>query len=696
MKRFIAPIGIIAVLSVVIGLSPLAPTVRADPTGIHKIQHVVVIMQENRSLDSYFGTYPGANGIPMQNGVPTVCVPNPKNGQCVKPYHDTQDLNRGGPHAANAAQADINGGKMDGFIAQQQGGTGKNCPTFDPRCSAAATMTVPDVMGYHTGADIPNYWSYAKNFVLQDQMYEPVASWSFPSHLDMVSGWTASCAIENDPLSCTSDIGQPKQRTATNPTPFAWTDLTYLMHKNNVSWASYLDQGAGTLAFGGSGVPLIWNVLPGFTDVHQDNQTSNVQNLSNFFTAAKAGTLPNVSWVLPSGKDSEHPPALVSTGQSYVTNIINAVMNSPNWSSTAIFLSWDDWGGFYDHVTPPSVDQNGYGLRVPGLVISPYAKQGYIDHQALSHDAYLKFIEDDFMNSQRLDPKTDGRPDTRPTVRENVPQLGDLTADFNFDQTPRPPMILPTNPQTDLVAPTAAQLTATSPKNKGKIVLCSATRLGGSGIGLNSGTTSGSGRARAGNTRNQSSGCLNLQNSRPVVYGSLVSITGSTVTLQTPSGTTRSIALSSLVRAIPRSRAARKAGLAVGDQLALYNVSQAIPSQTGTTVGAGGTAGTGVGKNRSGMGGVRRVLIYDTVAFPISGKRFTRFHGVLQGSSAVNVDLTLPSGASVTIQLSKFTHYRAGGQLQLSPPELVTHQLLTVVAWPLTDGTYRAITVITG
>jgi phospholipase C len=143
---------------------------------------------------------------------------------------------------------------------------------------------------------------------------------------------------------------------------------------------------------------------------------------------------------------SEHPPALVSTGQSYVTSLINAVMQSPDWSSSAIFLTWDDWGGFYDHVAPPTVDQNGYGLRVPALVISPWARRGYIDHQTLSFDAYLKFIEDDFLGGQRLDPKTDGRPDPRPDVRENASILGSLVNDFDFNQTPLPPLILPINP----------------------------------------------------------------------------------------------------------------------------------------------------------------------------------------------------------------------------------------------------------
>ena len=163
--------------------------------------------------------------------------------------------------------------------------------------------------------------------------------------------------------------------------------------------------------------------------------------------------MPAVSWVVPSGEVSEHPPALVSKGQTFVTSLINAVMSGPDWKDCAIFLAWDDWGGFYDHVAPPKVDDNGYGLRVPALVISPYARKGFVDHQALSFDAYVKFIEDDFLGSQRIDPKNDGRPDPRPTVRENVSQLGDLASDFDFNQPPRAPLILPKNPRTSLIPP---------------------------------------------------------------------------------------------------------------------------------------------------------------------------------------------------------------------------------------------------
>ncbi|HVS84800.1 MAG TPA: alkaline phosphatase family protein, partial [Gaiellaceae bacterium] len=159
------------------------------------------------------------------------------------------------------------------------------------------------------------------------------------------------------------------------------------------------------------------------------------------------GDLPAVSWITPSQAVSDHPPARVTRGQAYVTALIDDVMRSKDWKSTAIFLAWDDWGGFYDHVKPPKVDAQGYGLRVPALVISPYAKKGYVDHQTLSFDAYLKFIEDDFLRGRRLNPKTDGRWDPRPDVRENEKILGNLTADFDFHQQPRKPLLLKLHPK---------------------------------------------------------------------------------------------------------------------------------------------------------------------------------------------------------------------------------------------------------
>ncbi len=428
---------------------------------IHMIKHVIIIMQENHSFDNYFGTFPGADGIPMQNGVPTVCVPDPMSGQCIAPFHDPKDHSRGGPHSATDALGDINNGQMNGFV-QQLEKAAKGCQNL---LSTSCTVNVgptPDVMGYHDAREIPNYWTYAQQFVLQDHMFEPNSSWTLPSHLFMVSGWSARCT-SHDPMSCQNALERPQEVNTSTPGPqmsqdlkYSWTDLTYLLYVNHVSWAYYVGSGAQPDCANDAmdcaplpqnyGTPQLFNPLPWFDTVRQDGQVGNIQDLSKFYQAAKDGTLPAVSWIVPDKKVSEHPSASISAGQAYVTGLINAVMQGPDWSSSAIFLAWDDWGGFYDHVVPPHVDANGYGLRVPAIVISPYAKQGYIDHQILSFDAYLKFIEDDFLGGQRIDPKTDGRPDSRPDVRENAPILGNLINDFDFSQSPRPPLILPVHP----------------------------------------------------------------------------------------------------------------------------------------------------------------------------------------------------------------------------------------------------------
>jgi phospholipase C len=444
----------------------------ATATGIHKIKHVVIIMQENRSFDSFFGTYPGADGIPMSDGFPTACIPDPYQHHCVRPFHSTADREAGGPHDHVNAVKDINGGKMNGFIEEAHSGRRLACAAFvqSPSCSLAPADAA-SVMGYHDARELPNYWAWAHDFVLQDHMFESDTSWSLPSHLYLVSGWSAHCSSKGDPMSCQPAIqapgsppDSPQNPTSTVP-DYAWTDLTYLLHKNHVSWGYYVFNGTqpdcdNNAMFcapvkQNAKTPGIWNPMPYFDTVRQDNQLGDIKPFRDFLAEAKAGTLPAVSWITPTQKVSDHPPALLSNGQTYVTGLIDRIMSSPDWSSTAIFLTWDDWGGFYDHVQPPTVDAQGYGLRVPALVISPYARRGYIDHQTLSFDAYLKFIEDDFLGGARIDPKTDGRPDPRPDVRENEPILGNLVSEFDFDQAPRKPVILPIHPQTDLTPPRA-------------------------------------------------------------------------------------------------------------------------------------------------------------------------------------------------------------------------------------------------
>ncbi|HEV7584624.1 MAG TPA: alkaline phosphatase family protein [Solirubrobacteraceae bacterium] len=456
-QRLAAPLAILVGTALAcLGLAARAPALPID--GIHNIQHVVTIMQENRSFDSYFGTYPGANGIPAN-----ICVPDAVRHTCVAPFHDSRAKSFGGPHGASAARHDINGGKMDGFLGQLG-----QCGVVEPACwpcntpQGEAQERCEDVMGYHDAREIPNYWTYAHNFVLQDNMFASVASSSLPEHLALVSGWAAQCPeADLNPMDCTSTLVPPHEGLQA-PAKKAWTDITYLLNKAKVSWRYYIfeglepdcesdealsckpkSQGATTLG--------IWNPLRGFNDVAADGQLGNIQSLNSIYSAVhETGScgLPNVSWVAPNSAVSEHPElGTVPRGQAYVTTLVNAIMRSPCWSSTAIFLSWDDWGGMYDHVNPPGVDENGYGLRVPGLVISPYSRPGYIDHQLLSHDAYLKFIEDAFLGKARLNPATDGRPDKRPDVREEAPALGDLANDFNFQQAPHPPVLLPTYPE---------------------------------------------------------------------------------------------------------------------------------------------------------------------------------------------------------------------------------------------------------
>jgi phospholipase C len=323
-------------------------------------------------------------------------------------------------------------------------------------------------MGYHDDREIANYWAYARTFVLQDRMFQANASWSLPQHLFMVSEWSAHCSTPDVASSCVNALQTPLVGTGVSGS-YAWTDLTYLLHKAGVSWKYYVAEGTEPDCDDDAAqcppvpqrttTPSIWNPLPLFTTVRQDGELGNIQTIDSFEQDARAGTLPAVSWVIPSNEVSEHPVAAVSAGQNYVTAVINAIMQSPNWSSTAIFLAWDDWGGFYDHVVPPAIDGNGYGLRVPGLVISPYAKKGMIDHQTLSFDAYVKFIEDVFLRGARLDPATDGRPDPRPTVRENVSALGDLSADFDFTQSPRAPYLLPAPPLATIIPSLVVQST---------------------------------------------------------------------------------------------------------------------------------------------------------------------------------------------------------------------------------------------
>jgi phospholipase C len=408
------------------------------------IQHVVVITMENHSFDSLFGTYPGANGLPTDAaGNFTTYNIDPVTGQKVYPYVNTSDYQIGGPHEAMNATTDIGGGLMDGFIQSAR--------------NAYPTLPQTDVMGYYDASVAPNYWSWAEHYVLCDNFFTSSLSWSLPSHLELISAWSAISPDSNPMDSYSSNSpGDPNGGPPTKPL-YAWTDITYLLDQAGVSWGWFND--GPSASDPNEGIPgEIWNPLPHFYDVQSDGQLDNVQTVANFYSDLQQGTLPAVSWVQPDGANSEHPkggtPYNISfaDGMAWNTQVVNAIMQSPYWSSTAIFITWDEWGGFYDHVAPQTVDGLGYGLRVPTIVISPYVTPGTIDHQLLTQDAILSFMEDNFLGGQRLDPATDGRPDARPNVREALPGLGDFMNDFNFSLND-PTLVLPLRPTTPTADP---------------------------------------------------------------------------------------------------------------------------------------------------------------------------------------------------------------------------------------------------
>jgi phospholipase C len=445
------------------------------------LRHVIIIMQENRSFDSYFGTYPGADGIP-----PHVCVPldpaQPTLG-CVKPFHDPLDINTGGPHGEAAAQFDLDDGvtaaKLDGFVYSQGHAPLAVCdePAAARACATAQTgKYLHDVMGHHTAEEIPNYWAYARHFVLQDQLYAGVRAWSAPSHLDLTSEWVATCANNTDASTCstTTRIGILHE--------MPWANLFQLLDTHGVTWKYYLATGdepdceddAMTCdpRVQTNGVPSFWNPAPMYKWIMGQGPAYLAQHnpsVDQFLIDARNDTLPQIAWVVPANAYSEHPPSRVTTGMEYVTSLVNAVMASPAWGSSAIFITWDEWGGFYDHVAPPNVDMNataypvqGFGLRVPGLMISPYARAGAIDHHVLSFDSYATFFEDLFLGGARLDPAALGTPDHRPDIRDALTsvtfldgrkrQIGRLTDEFDFTQTPLPTLPLSTRIPTELVA----------------------------------------------------------------------------------------------------------------------------------------------------------------------------------------------------------------------------------------------------
>jgi phospholipase C len=328
---------------------------------ITAIRHTVLIFKENRTTDSYFGTFPGVDGA--TRGVTST-------GKVVPLSHILDRFEgQGICNAWDCAIEAIDGGKMDRFDLITGG--------------SLNAYTQADKQ------DIPNYWSYASRFVFADHYFTSVHGPSFPNHLFSVAAQSGGVidngsasgtgtACDGTPAGTVTVIDKNGNRTQRSPC-FDFQTLPDLLQNARISWGYYAEGGGVLFAINHIRNGPEWQRVIG--------------NAEQFMTDARNGELPAVSWVLPPGKDSEHPPNSICEGENWTVEAVNAIMQGPDWSSTIIFITYDDFGGLYDHVPPPQIDQFGLGPRVPMLVISPFAKRGYISHTQYEHSSVLKFVE---------------------------------------------------------------------------------------------------------------------------------------------------------------------------------------------------------------------------------------------------------------------------------------------------------------
>jgi phospholipase C len=394
---------------------PEAPASRATVADFRsRIQHIVFIIKENRSFDTYFGTFPGADGA--TSGMIST-------GERIALRRATDRMPRDIGHDWEDARQAMHDGRMDRFDLVRDGN----------RRNDFLSMT------QFVAADIPNYWSYAEHFVLADHMFSSLAGPSFPNHLYTVASQSAGAI--NNPNSflwgCDADehttveVLDPNGTVVRRPPCFDVPTIGDRLETAAVPWR-YYSPVKGQRGY-------IWNAFDAVRHIRFGPLwEQRIVPVEAFDVDAAAGRLPAVSWLIPDFEVSEHPTvnAFAGTtmnvsacaGENWTVQHINAIMRGPDWPSTAIIVTWDDFGGFYDHVPPPAVDELGYGPRVPLLVISPYAKEGVVSHTVYEFASVLQLIETRF-RLKALTPRD---------VEAN--SLLDL---FDFSQTPAPPLVRP-------------------------------------------------------------------------------------------------------------------------------------------------------------------------------------------------------------------------------------------------------------
>ncbi|HEY1974924.1 MAG TPA: alkaline phosphatase family protein [Candidatus Baltobacteraceae bacterium] len=383
---------------------------QARPAGLsgNYIDHVVIMIQENRSFDNLFSTFPGADGT--TSGMTHT-------GQAVALHMGNLFSATDGQNGHSAFVKDYDGGNMDGFDTVPVGGQ-----------PAGSTY----VYQYVDPAQIRPYWKLAKEYALADHMFQTEGSGSFIGHQDLIRGNTALDSSQSlidepngEPWGCDAPAGTitpvitSNGKSVTGPFPcFNYDTLRDLLDAAHISWRYYLP--GESVDVGG-----LWNAFDAIHAVRYGPEWST--NMStpekNIFTDISHHRLQSVSWVIPDFANSDHPAAGSDTGPSWVTQVVNAIGQSPYWKTTAILVVWDDWGGWYDHVAPPQLDYAGLGFRVPMLVISPYVDRGTISHKQYEFGSIIRFVENNWKLG-RLQLSTDKR----------AQSIGDL---FDFKRKPR-------------------------------------------------------------------------------------------------------------------------------------------------------------------------------------------------------------------------------------------------------------------
>ncbi len=400
------------------GNAGLPSTVHASPSGpltgpsAAKIKHVVIVVQENRSFDNLFYGYPGADTATtgtMHDGTTVALRPIP--------LEDGRDIG----HFHYSFEAAYDGGKLDGFDLEQGygfvHGVYQVIPGSDP--------TLP--YGYVPSAETAPYRALAAQYTLADRTFESNSGPSYAAHQYLIAGQSddADETPTVAPWGCDAPPGTlvpqlaPDGSDTAGVTPcFDYATLADRMDAAAVSWHYYTPPLKTTSGGNFSAFDAIRHIRYG-----SDWTADEINPETQIFSDLAGGTLPAVSWVIPSFPNSDHALAASNTGPSWVASVVNAVGASPYWSSTAIFVVWDDWGGWYDHVQPPRIDAMGPGFRVPLLVISPYSKRGYVSHVQHEFGSILRFTEETF-GLQTLG--------TRDALSD------DLDDCFDFSQAPRP------------------------------------------------------------------------------------------------------------------------------------------------------------------------------------------------------------------------------------------------------------------